>query len=219
MTKAIPQRNDDAEGHKSYLMDAGMGFVAASGSRSGVGGGTASAASTPKINQQKIIQKDSLSINHPDIKVVNKNSSNLANASAPAPSAPVLSTNGSAIAIDMDHNSLEDFYKEPMQFGTANSTTITTQIGANAHLPCIIHHIGEGVVSFAVFFTLNVFFFRRIAFSLQAPEWEAAGNKMGIKGFLCRKNKFTFFLLFSIKLNQGSGENPPNNPKIASKLS
>lgn len=47
---------------------------------------------------------------------------------------------------NLDHNSLVE-YKEPMYFGTENSTTITTQVGANAHLPCIIHHIGEGVVS------------------------------------------------------------------------
>lgn len=47
----------------------------------------------------------------------------------------------------LDHNSLDELYKEPMYFGTENSTTITTQIGANAHLPCTIHHIGEGVVS------------------------------------------------------------------------
>lgn len=48
---------------------------------------------------------------------------------------------------NLDHNSLDELYKEPMYFGTENSTTITTQIGASAHLPCIIHHIGEGVVS------------------------------------------------------------------------
>lgn len=35
----------------------------------------------------------------------------------------------------------------PMYFGTLNSTVVATQIGATAHLPCIIHHIGDGVVS------------------------------------------------------------------------
>ncbi|XP_037050920.1 uncharacterized protein LOC119084880 isoform X2 [Bradysia coprophila] len=35
----------------------------------------------------------------------------------------------------------------PMYFGTVNSTVVATQIGATAHLPCIIHHIGDGVVS------------------------------------------------------------------------
>lgn len=47
---------------------------------------------------------------------------------------------------NLDHNSLVE-HKEPMYFGTENSTTITTQVGANAHLPCVVHHIGEGVVS------------------------------------------------------------------------
>lgn len=53
--------------------------------------------------------------------------------------------------VDADHNSLDGLFKEPMYFGTENSTTIMTQVGANAHLPCIVHHIGEGVVSFAKF--------------------------------------------------------------------
>lgn len=48
---------------------------------------------------------------------------------------------------ELDHNSLDELYKEPMYFGTENSTTITTQVGANAHLPCSVHNIGEGVVS------------------------------------------------------------------------
>ncbi|XP_037924960.1 uncharacterized protein LOC119660463 isoform X3 [Hermetia illucens] len=41
----------------------------------------------------------------------------------------------------------EDIYKSPMYFGTENSTVITTQIGATAHIPCTIHNIGDGVVS------------------------------------------------------------------------
>lgn len=35
----------------------------------------------------------------------------------------------------------------PMAFGTENWTTISTQIGATALLPCTVHSIGEGVVS------------------------------------------------------------------------
>lgn len=58
----------------------------------------------------------------------------------------ILHTNGT-IDGQFNHNTLDEYYKEPMYFGTENSTTITTQIGANAHLPCTIHHIGEGVVS------------------------------------------------------------------------
>lgn len=48
---------------------------------------------------------------------------------------------------ETEDNQLEDIYNAPMYFGTENSTRITTQIGATAHLPCTIHHIGEGVVS------------------------------------------------------------------------
>lgn len=48
---------------------------------------------------------------------------------------------------ETEDNQLEDMYNEPMYFGTKNSTVITTQIGATAHLPCTIHYIGEGVVS------------------------------------------------------------------------
>lgn len=42
--------------------------------------------------------------------------------------------------------SLLDLYNTPMYFGTENSTVVTVQAGAVAHLPCTIHHIGEGVV-------------------------------------------------------------------------
>lgn len=43
---------------------------------------------------------------------------------------------------------MQDIYNyTPMYFGTVNSTVVATQIGATAHLPCIIHHIGDGVVS------------------------------------------------------------------------
>lgn len=69
--------------------------------------------------------------------------------------APLLSihdNDNSSINIDgqFSHNTLDEYYKEPMYFGTENSTTVTTQIGANAHLPCTIHHIGEGVVSISM---------------------------------------------------------------------
>uniref|UniRef100_A0A336KTQ7 CSON007914 protein n=1 Tax=Culicoides sonorensis TaxID=179676 RepID=A0A336KTQ7_CULSO len=43
--------------------------------------------------------------------------------------------------------SLLDLYNTPMYFGTENSSVVTVQAGAVAHLPCTIHHIGEGVVS------------------------------------------------------------------------
>lgn len=41
----------------------------------------------------------------------------------------------------------DNVFGTPMYFGTENSTLVTTQIGATAHVPCTVHHIGEGVVS------------------------------------------------------------------------
>ncbi|XP_055326653.1 uncharacterized protein LOC129580343 [Sitodiplosis mosellana] len=57
------------------------------------------------------------------------------------------SSSSSSIDGHFSHNTLDEYYKEPMYFGTENSTTVNTQIGANAHLPCTVHYIGEGVVS------------------------------------------------------------------------
>ncbi|XP_067632630.1 uncharacterized protein dpr13 isoform X2 [Eurosta solidaginis] len=44
-------------------------------------------------------------------------------------------------------SNLDDIYAAPMYFGTENSTVVTTQIGATAHMPCTVHHIGDSVVS------------------------------------------------------------------------
>uniref|UniRef100_A0A182SHC9 Uncharacterized protein n=1 Tax=Anopheles maculatus TaxID=74869 RepID=A0A182SHC9_9DIPT len=49
-----------------------------------------------------------------------------------------------------DSEELLKYYKMPMQFGTENYTLVTSQIGSTAHVPCRIHHIGEGVVSMCV---------------------------------------------------------------------
>lgn len=65
----------------------------------------------------------------------------------PMLSVPENDNSSSSIDGQFNHNTLDEYYKEPMYFGTENSTTVTTQIGATAHLPCTIHHIGEGVVS------------------------------------------------------------------------
>ncbi|XP_055706783.1 uncharacterized protein LOC129803927 [Phlebotomus papatasi] len=46
-----------------------------------------------------------------------------------------------------DTNTLEEFFRQPMSFGTENLTLITTQVGATAHIPCVVHFIGDGVVS------------------------------------------------------------------------
>jgi hypothetical protein len=50
---------------------------------------------------------------------------------------------------DTNNNDLLELMnsREPMYFGTENSTIVTTQIGATAHIPCTIHNIGDGVVS------------------------------------------------------------------------
>ncbi|XP_017839984.1 uncharacterized protein LOC108597779 isoform X2 [Drosophila busckii] len=52
-------------------------------------------------------------------------------------------TNGNGNGID----GADNVFGTPMYFGTENSTLVTTQIGATAHVPCTVHHIGEGVVS------------------------------------------------------------------------
>ncbi|CAO1303561.1 unnamed protein product [Diamesa tonsa] len=49
--------------------------------------------------------------------------------------------------INTDDENYFELFRTPMKFGTENSTIVTTQIGAIAHIPCTIHHIGEGVVS------------------------------------------------------------------------
>lgn len=53
----------------------------------------------------------------------------------------------SAFDFDSESEDLLKYYKTPMQFHTENSTVVTSQVGSTAHIPCRIHHIGEGVVS------------------------------------------------------------------------
>ncbi|KAG5677324.1 hypothetical protein PVAND_007092 [Polypedilum vanderplanki] len=54
--------------------------------------------------------------------------------------------NNFAVINENDENYFEIF-KTPMRFGTENHTEVIAQIGTTAHLPCTIHNIGEGVVS------------------------------------------------------------------------
>ncbi|XP_037941093.1 uncharacterized protein LOC119674042 [Teleopsis dalmanni] len=49
--------------------------------------------------------------------------------------------------LDASGESADVFNSAPMYFGTENSTVVSTQIGATAHIPCTVHHIGDGVVS------------------------------------------------------------------------
>lgn len=48
----------------------------------------------------------------------------------------------------LNNNENENFTK--MYFGTENLTTISTQVGSIAVVPCEVHHIGEGVVSISI---------------------------------------------------------------------
>jgi hypothetical protein len=61
-----------------------------------------------------------------------------------------------AVINENDENYFEIF-KMPMRFGTENNTEVTTQIGTTAHLPCTIHNIGEGVVSYISILLLLLF--------------------------------------------------------------
>ncbi|GAB0098573.1 hypothetical protein DMENIID0001_143240 [Sergentomyia squamirostris] len=55
---------------------------------------------------------------------------------------------------------------EEMSFGTANYTTVTTQIGSTSTmLTCTVHNIGEGVVSFTILYQA----FQNFAASLFTP--------------------------------------------------
>jgi hypothetical protein len=55
-----------------------------------------------------------------------------------------------AMINENDENYFEIF-KTPMKFSTENNTEVTAQIGTTAHLPCTIHNVGEGVVSWLLF--------------------------------------------------------------------
>lgn len=54
------------------------------------------------------------------------------------------------IMIDYDNYLLEQLLNKPMSFGTDNLTTVTAQVGATAHLSCIVHFIGGGMVCISV---------------------------------------------------------------------
>lgn len=41
-------------------------------------------------------------------------------------------------------------------FSTANFTNITAQVGSIVEIPCTVHHIGEGMVSFTLHFTQSI---------------------------------------------------------------
>jgi hypothetical protein len=55
--------------------------------------------------------------------------------------------NNNFAVINENDESYFEIFKTPLRFATNNNTEITAQIGSTAHLPCIIHNLGEGVVS------------------------------------------------------------------------
>jgi hypothetical protein len=83
------------------------------------------------------------------------------------------SENHIAMINENDENYFEIF-KTPMKFGTENNTEVTAQIGTTAHLPCTIHNVGEGVVSFHAIIFSSRFFLQN----------------------LTRKKKFSIFQIF-----------------------
>lgn len=69
-----------------------------------------------------------------------------------------------SISDSVDDNLL-DIYNTPMHFGTKNSSEITVQAGAVAHLPCTVHQLGEGVVSISqTFFKLLMFLYTSLKY-------------------------------------------------------
>lgn len=65
------------------------------------------------------------------------------------------SDNNNFAVINENDESYFEIFKTPLRFATNNNTEITAQIGSTAHLPCIIHNLGEGVVSSAVFVLIH----------------------------------------------------------------
>ena len=63
--------------------------------------------------------------------------------------------------LELTHQPLDVDLKPsmPMSFGTANSTVVVSQSGSTAHLPCVVHNIGEGMVSYDVFLQRYNFFY------------------------------------------------------------
>lgn len=55
-----------------------------------------------------------------------------------------------AAGTEITGNELEASFPpaQPPQFATENSTLVTAQIGSTALLPCLVHNIGDGVVSY-----------------------------------------------------------------------
>ncbi|CAG9801356.1 unnamed protein product [Chironomus riparius] len=57
------------------------------------------------------------------------------------------SENNNLASVNENDENYFEIFKTPMRFGTENHTEVIAQVGTTAHLPCTIHNIGEGVVS------------------------------------------------------------------------
>ncbi|XP_070491160.1 uncharacterized protein [Chironomus tepperi] len=57
------------------------------------------------------------------------------------------SENNNLASVNENDENYFEIFKTPMRFGTDNHTEVIAQVGTTAHLPCTIHNIGEGVVS------------------------------------------------------------------------
>lgn len=88
----------------------------------------------------------------------------------------------------------EEFYKSPMYFGTENSTTLTTQIGAVAHIPCLVHNRGEGEVSLLPCFCLFAVIFSWILIFLDY-------TKLNLYFLIHFSSNFKRFRVISLKLD------------------
>lgn len=55
--------------------------------------------------------------------------------------------NNNVAVINENDERYFEIFKTPLRFGTNNNTETIAQIGSTANLPCMIHNLGEGVVS------------------------------------------------------------------------
>ncbi|XP_012340516.2 uncharacterized protein LOC100871335 isoform X1 [Apis florea] len=64
-----------------------------------------------------------------------------------AATAEIVATNGNSLEASMKPLDIDLPPTLPMSFGTENSTVISAQSGSTALLPCVVHNLGDGMVS------------------------------------------------------------------------
>lgn len=130
-------------------------------------GSTSSISSMPKIQQKHIHKELTQSVS----KTIGKNGK----VATAAESQKNAATGKNAL--DGASSGDGEPYEVPMSFSTDNWTIISTQIGANALLPCTVHAIGEGVVS--------IVHIGRVRHLLFCPEWLMRRNKLRVSVCVC----------------------------------